>query len=390
MRGAVATTFVNGDFARAIPVVSSLFTVKDFQRNAKEEYVQFLIAESDVRGKFPALTAELGKIGMVATATRSEYVRWLMPTLKSVRMFVGNGVVVTVYKMLPRKAKSRYRGLIPLALFLATLTVVFVDGLLRADSAFAQNVIRDPTMLAIVYTMSLMGILGIHEMGHMIAAKHYGIRISWPYFVPTYPGFFYPTLGAMIRLQSNMPSRNAMFDVGISGPIAGLIVTVIVSIYGASISALIPVEEAEELFGNMQLIELNPSLLMMATMQLTGAAAEDAVLVMSPVMFAAWLGFLLTFLNLIPAAQLDGGHIARATLGSTYHRMLTFAGVGVLFVLLHPVMGILVLLMAWRAPESVPLDDVTPVSQKRKALFFVALGLAVVCAPIPMYLFSLF
>lgn len=386
----MATTFVNGDFARAIPVVSSLFTVKDYQLNSREEYVQFLIGESDIGSKFPALTGALGKMGMVATAKRSEYVRWLMPTLKSVRMSVGNGVVLTVYKMPRRKAKNRYMGLIPLALFLVTITVVFMDGMLRSDSAFAQNGINDPAMLAAVYTMSLMGILGIHEMGHMIAAKHHGIRISWPYFVPTFPGFFYPTLGAMIQIKSNMTSRNAMFDVGISGPIAGLIVTVIVSIYGASISVLIPVEEAQELFGNMQLIELNTSMLMMATMQLTNSAAEDTVLVMSPVMFAAWIGFLLTFLNLIPAWQLDGGHIARAALGSRWHRIVTFAGIGVLFALQYYIFAILVLFLAMRVPESAPLDDVTPLSKKRKALFFVVLGLAVVCAPIPPYLLSLF
>jgi membrane-associated protease RseP (regulator of RpoE activity) len=268
--------------------------------------------------------------------------------------------------------------------------VVFMDGVLRSDSAFAQNGINDPAMLAAVYTMSLMGILGIHEMGHMIAAKHYGIKISWPYFVPTFPGFFYPTLGAMIQIKSNMTNRNAMFDVGISGPIAGLIVTVIVSIYGASISVLIPVEEAQELFGNMQLIELNTSMLMMATMQLTNGAADGMVLVMSPVMFAAWIGFLLTFLNLIPAWQLDGGHIARAALGSRWHRIVTFAGIGVLFALQYYIFAILVLFLAMRVPESAPLDDVTPLSKKRKALFFVVLGLAVVCAPIPPYLLSLF
>jgi membrane-associated protease RseP (regulator of RpoE activity) len=110
------------------------------------------------------------------------------------------------------------------------------------------------------------------------------------------------------------------------------------------------------------------------------------VLVMSPVMFAAWMGFLLTFLNLIPASQLDGGHMTRAALGSRGHRVLTFAGIGVLFALQYPVMAVLVLIMALRAPEGMPLDDVTPISQGRKVLFVVALGLAAICAPIPSYL----
>ncbi len=379
-------TILSGDFSRAIPIVSSLFTVRDFQLNARDDYVQLLIAESEVRGKFPSLLRELKKISMVATAKRSEYFRTPMPTLMTARQSLGKGVVLTLHRVSRQKPKAGYKRMIPLALFLITLTVVFVDGILRSDSEFARMGIDDPVVLAVVYTMSLMGILGIHELGHMIAAKEYGIRISWPYFVPTYPGFFYPTLGAMIRLHSNMPSRNAMFDVGISGPIAGLIVTVIVSIYGSSISVLIPIEEAERLLDDLQLMQLNPSILMMATMQLTGTLTDDAVLVMSPVMFAAWMGFLLTFLNLIPASQLDGGHIARAALGSRGHRKMTFVGIGLLFALFYPVMAVLVLLMALKAPETAPLDDVTPISQNRKILFIVALGLAALCAPLPPFI----
>lgn len=381
-------SILGGDFTRIIPIVSSLFTVKDFQHDPREDYVQFLIAESEVHQKFPSLQSQLGKIGMVATASRSQYLRWLMPTLRSARMSIADGIVLTVHRLPKQKSKKSFLRYLPLILFAITLAVVFVDGIYRADSIFARMGIQDPVTLAAVYTMSLMGILGIHELGHMIAAKHYGLRISRPYFIPTFPGlgFVPPTLGAMIRMKSNMPSRNAMFDVGISGPIAGLAVAIIVSMYGASISVLIPVEEAEQLIGNNQLFELNPSLLMMATMQITGALSDDMVLVMSPVMFAAWLGFLLTFLNLLPASQLDGGHIARATFGSKSHRIMTFASIGVLFAMAYPTMGALVLFLALRAPEIPPLDDVTPVSKGRKILFLVAMGLAAICAPVPAYL----
>lgn len=380
-------SILSGDYTRAMPIVSSLFTVKDFQHNAKDDYVQILIAESDVRHKFPSLLSQLGKIGLVATVTKRQYIRWLMPTLKSARLSISGGTVLTVHRLPQQKAKHTLLRFLPLGLFVVTLTVVFIDGMIRSDSIFARMGIQDPVMLAVVYTMSLMGILGIHELGHMIAAKHYGIRMSWPYFIPMYPGFFSPTLGAMIRLKSNMPNRNAMFDVGISGPIAGLIITVIVSIYGSSISVLIPADEAQRFMEDSQLFELSTSVLMMATMQLTGTLSDDMVLVMSPVMFAAWLGFLLTFLNLIPAAQLDGGHVTRATLGAKYHRLMTFGGIGILFALQYPVMGALVLIMAIKAPENPPLDDVTPLSKRRKILFIVALALAGLCAPLPSYLF---
>jgi membrane-associated protease RseP (regulator of RpoE activity) len=230
--------------------------------------------------------------------------------------------------------------------------------------------------------MSLMGILGIHELGHMIALKHYNIKASWPYFIPGIPGFI-PTFGALITQQSKMPTKNIMFDVGIAGPIAGLIITIIVSIYGSAISTLIPVEQYVKLSEQNQLFSFNSGLLMMATFHMTGKVVENTVLVMSPLLFAAWIGFALTAVNLVPAWQLDGGHLARAMFGEHWHKIITYAGIGVLFLMRFWPMAILVLLFSQRIPSNTPLDDVTPLSRKRKILFFIALGLAVVSAPIP-------
>src|SRR5437867_12277641 len=122
---------------------------------------------------------------------------------------------------------------------------------------------------------------------------------------------------------------------------------------------------------------------MIATMHMTGMVTEGTVLVTSPVLFAAWLGFLITFLNLMPAWQLDGGHLARSALGVRWHKILTYVSIAILFVLGFYFMAVLVLFFSRRSPESAPLDDVTPLSSKRKALFFAALGIAVLCAPIP-------
>jgi membrane-associated protease RseP (regulator of RpoE activity) len=187
-----------------------------------------------------------------------------------------------------------------------------------------------------------------------------------------------------------MTNRNVMFDVGIAGPIAGLIVTIIVSIYGSSISTLITSDEAQRLFeeGRLGPFPFGESLLMMATIQFTGMSVENMVLVSSPVLFAAWVGFLITFINLMPAWQLDGGHITRSALGIRWHKILTYASIAILFAIGLWFMAFLILFFSARAPESAPLDDVTPLSSGRKALFFVALGLAVLCAPIPDSLFG--
>ncbi|AFU60380.1 putative peptidase M50 [Candidatus Nitrososphaera gargensis Ga9.2] len=323
---------------------------------------------------------------MVATAKRSNYFWKLMPTLSSaIRLPIENGgIVISVFKLQKQKPKSGYQRSIPFLLFVAAICLVFVDGIFRSDSPLARTQLQDPILLAAIYTVSLMGILGIHELGHVLANRKYGIKASWPYFIPGIPGIL-PTFGALIVLRANMTNRNVMFDVGVTGPIAGLIVTVIVSIYGSAISTLITTAEAERLFDENQLAPLpfGESLLMVATLHLTGMVVDGTVLVVSPVLFAAWLGFLITFLNLMPAWQLDGGHLTRSALGVRWHKVLTYVSIVILFALRFYPMALLVLFFSLRAPESAPLDDVTPLSSKRKAFFFLALGLAVVCAPIP-------
>jgi Zn-dependent protease len=380
----VATTFLNGDYSRVVPIVSSFFTLKDTQLNVRENYIEFLIADAEIKDKFPILIKELGKNGMVATARKQKYFSRLMPALSSaVRLQIEDGIVITVFKEAPKRKGITKRKL-PLALifFLIAVTFVFYDGFLRSGTTFAKTYVTDPALLAVAYTMSLMGILGIHELGHIIALRHYNIKASWPYFIPGVPGFI-PTFGALITQQSNMPTKNVMFDVGIAGPIAGLIITVIVSIYGASISTLIPVEEYSRLSEENMLFSFNTGLLMLATMHMTGKVVEDTVLVMSPLLFAAWIGFALTSMNLVPAWQLDGGHLARATLGERWHKIITYAGIGALLLMRFWPMAILVLLLSQKIPGNAPLDDVTPLSRKRKMLFFIALGICAVTAPIP-------
>jgi Zn-dependent protease len=379
----VATTFLNSDYSRVIPIVSSFFTLKDTQLNIREEYIEFLIADTDIKDKFPILLKELSKIGMVASARRQKYFSRLMPALSSaIRLQIADGIVIAVFKVPKQKIRVKRKLPLPLIFFAIAVTFVFYDGFMRSGSIFAMTYVSDPVLLTVAYTMSLMGILAIHELGHMIALKHYNIKASWPYFIPGVPGLI-PTFGALITQQSNMPNKNVMFDVGIAGPIAGLIITIIVSIYGSSISTLIPLEEYQTLSEENRLFSFNTGMLMIATLHLTDKVVDNMVLVMSPLLFAAWIGFALTSINLIPAWQLDGGHIARAMFGERWHRIITYAGIGALFLMGFWPMAILVLILSQRMPSTAPLDDVTSLSQRRKMLFFITLGIVIVTAPIP-------
>jgi Zn-dependent protease len=379
----VTTTLLNSDYSRVIPIVSSFFTLKDTQANIREDCIEFLVADTDIKDKFPILLEELSKIGMVASARKQKYFSRLMPALSSaIRLQIADSIVIAVFRI--QKQKIRVKRKLPLHLifFAIAVTFVFYDGFMRSNSIFAKTYVSDPVLLAVAYTMSLMGILGVHELGHMIVLKHYNIKASWPYFIPGVPGFI-PTFGALITQQSNMPNRNVMFDVGIAGPIAGLIITIIVSIYGSSISTLIPIHEYQTLSAENRLFSFNTSLLMIATLHMTDKVIENMVLVMSPLLFAAWIGFALTSINLIPAWQLDGGHLARAMFGERWHGIITYAGIGALFLMGFWPMAILVLILSRRIPSNTPLDDVTSLSQRRRILFFITLGIAIVTVPIP-------
>jgi membrane-associated protease RseP (regulator of RpoE activity) len=284
--------------------------------------------------------------------------------------------------------KSR-RSWIPRALFAATILTVMIDGYYRAINTNSIVKGDDPFYIAALYTISLIGILGIHELGHMIASKRHKLKISWPYFIPGIPILgFIPTFGALIMSRGLIVNRNILFDIGISGPIAGLIVAIIVSTYGAYISPVLPSSQAHELLQKSGLMELHSSILMDATIFLVGKHVPNQEIVMSPVLLAAWFGFLITFLNLLPAWQLDGGHIARATFGAKWHKLLTYASIGVLASTGYYIMALFVLMFSMRSQDVKPLDDISPLSQKRKKMFAFVIVLAFLCAPLPFSIFT--
>ena len=256
-----------------------------------------------------------------------------------------------------------------------------IDGYYKTLGANSLTYIGDPLDFAVLYTISLIGILGVHEAGHLIAAKWHKIRTTWPYFIPGIPVFgLVPTFGAVIQSRGLMVNRNIIFDIAIAGPIAGLVIAVLVSFYGAYTSPILDPEISQVADG---LRKLDDSIFMQIALAAFGKAGSDVEVLMSPVMFAAWIGFLITFLNLLPAWQLDGGHMAHAMFGQKLHRIATYASVGVLFLLRYEMMAIFILIFSMRNMSVRPLDDVSPLSKNRKLLYLVVVILAILCAPLP-------
>jgi membrane-associated protease RseP (regulator of RpoE activity) len=185
-----------------------------------------------------------------------------------------------------------------------------------------------------VFAATLMTILLAHEMGHYVVARRHGIDVSLPYFIPL-PYVSMGTLGAVIRMKAPITRRDALIDVGAAGPLAGLAVAIPLLVWGLATSPVAPVTApvAGSVTEGNSLLYIGLKLLVHG--RYLPAGGVDVQL--SEMGFAAWVGVLLTFINLMPIGQLDGGHVAAAYFGGRHearapwlHRGLLLVGAGVL------------------------------------------------------------
>jgi membrane-associated protease RseP (regulator of RpoE activity) len=237
------------------------------------------------------------------------------------------------------------------------------------------------------YSLSILAILGAHEFGHYYACRYYGVDASLPYFLPV-PIPLTGTLGAFIRIRQQIPTKRALFDIGIAGPIAGFVVIVPVLMIGMYLSQVIEIPK-ENIPGT--LFELGEPLLFKAAAWLTFGTVPDGYTVnMHPVAFAAWFGMLATTLNLFPIGQTDGGHVSYAVLGR-YSTLLSFGTLACLVVLSFVSMSWIVwtVLMAAmlvfigpRHPHTI--DEHVPLDRPRIWVAAFALAMFMLCfSPVP-------
>jgi membrane-associated protease RseP (regulator of RpoE activity) len=169
---------------------------------------------------------------------------------------------------------------------------------------------HDPGVLwhGVPFAAALIGILLVHESGHYVMCVRHRVDASLPYFLPAPPFFVLGTFGAFIRIRSRFPDRRALFDIGAAGPWAGFVVAVAVTVFGLSRSTVLAAPPSAHV------LELGDSLLTAWLTRLV-LGADPARVVLHPVAFAGWVGLFVTSLNLLPAGQLDGGHVVYAARG---------------------------------------------------------------------------
>jgi len=260
-------------------------------------------------------------------------------------------------------------------LLLATLGTTLWAGYQFSLPLVEEGLLENPWQAAVSFSLGLLAILGCHEMGHKLMADRRGIKATFPYFIPV--PFFLGTFGAVIKMKTRPYDRNALFDVGAAGPISGFIALIPLTILGVYWSFPLPVE-------NMQEFMVLPSPLLFDWLSESIAnIPQGGDLLLHPLALAGWVGMLITALNLLPVAMLDGGHISRALFGSKFHWLISFFGVGITFLLGYWLFGVIILVFAMRRHPG-PTDDLIPLSKGRKLLSFGLLGILFICAA-PIY-----
>ena len=241
------------------------------------------------------------------------------------------------------------RNIINIALFFTTLGTVFLSGYILSNSDI---------MGALLFTGAIMAILGSHEMGHKLLADKHNVDATYPYFIPSPPWpFGIGTFGAVIRQKAIPPNKDALFDIGFTGPITGFIIATIVTIIGIQLSTYVPPEP--------DAVYLSVPLLFQVIMRLFPPSGAGGAIQMHPVAFAGWVGMVVTMLNLVPSGMFDGGHIARSVLGEKWHQIISYAGIVLLALIGWWLMAILALFFS-AAKHPGPLDDVSKLTTRRK------------------------
>ncbi|MCH2590569.1 MAG: site-2 protease family protein [Planctomycetales bacterium] len=238
----------------------------------------------------------------------------------------------------------------------------------------ASEINRAMLWSGLQFTTAVMGILLAHEMGHYLQAIRYGVPATLPFFIPM-PISPFGTMGAVILQQAGSANRRALFDIAITGPLAGLVVTIPITLWGLQSVEVIDLPENP---AYPILVYGDPPLLRWMMAWVHGPLSENQTVLLNPLVFAGWVGIFITALNLLPIGQLDGGHILYSLIGKSAHVVaigLLFAAAGYMLYSRDPSFIVLLLLLLLMGPKHPPTaDDTMPLGAGRHVLGWLTLA----------------
>lgn len=267
----------------------------------------------------------------------------------------------------------------------AGATLAGQNSLFSALLESAPHLILPAVRAGAPFAITLLSILGVHELGHYVAARWHGVAATLPYFIPMPVGGL-GTLGAFISVRSPMKNRTVLFDIGLAGPIAGFVVALPLLVMGLLLSEPVPFYTQ-----GLTLRVLGSSLLVDAVTDLLLDLEATQTLALHPIFFAAWFGVLITGINLLPIGQLDGGHVAYGLLGRNAHHVAR----GTLILLLVAGFALSSTWLLWALfvlfgglHHPPPLNDITGVDSPRKIMGLLAAALFfLIITPVPFLRF---
>jgi Zn-dependent protease len=293
-------------------------------------------------------------------------------------------------RFVPIQKEKKSDTRINYALFFATLATIAIGGFMQATSPVFLTLfypgtasVFDMLFTTVFFILALMGIIFTHEMGHYQTAKRRGIQATLPYFIPGLPQIG-GTFGAFIQQKSPPKSRKDLFDLGVAGPWAGFLVTLLVLVVGFLISVPVTAEELiaiDEAFPGMSGSLPVPYIFVILEMIFSDFIPVGGTIYLHPVAFAGWVGCLVTSLNLFPTGQLDGGHALRAIVNEKWHKYISYGAIAVMFLVGFYLMAVLVLMMSMGGTHPGALDDTVPVSKSRIVLFVISMIVLVLAIP---------
>ncbi len=285
-----------------------------------------------------------------------------------------------------------------LVLFLLTFASVLYVGTLQALNEIASSNLGEALRMAenplpelwrgLPYAVSVLLILGAHELGHYFAARRHKLAVTLPYFLP-FPFSMLGTLGAAIQLREPMRSRKVLLEVGAAGPLAGLVFAIPIVLLGLATSSVMALSEVG---GGM--VEGNSILYAGFKVLMFGEFLPNAErdVFINSIAWAGWIGLFITGLNLIPVGQLDGGHVMYALFGKRARLLYlpTIIAMGVLIYFTGITLLFMLVLIILMGPNyAVPLNDITPLTGTHRAVAVATLVIFVlVFVPVPLTTFE--
>jgi membrane-associated protease RseP (regulator of RpoE activity) len=353
------------------PLVRSAFTIRDtFSRgDGSTEYsVQY---DGGSKAAFKTLYVKLGTIGFTPHLSGSE----------------ENAVLVVTKNEEPPQSTART----PVFLLLLSVVAIIATGW-GVGIIYSQAVGGNVLLVGASFVLAVTAVLISRDLAQRFVARRRGNVSSLQYYLPNIPLFvslpvlyYLPTFGSITFLRSPTIDRDALFDFYFLGAIAGVAVAFVVALVGAPDAVVYAVGQSGSTLSS------NPSLLQTLALtiggnSLTASTPSGEVALFSPIEIAAWIGFLISFFSLVPAALLDGGRMATLVLGERGSRITTMVTAFLLVAIDVPnywVLFLLIFLLAAIQPSNETLDSISGISQSRRFLFLFAMLLVVLCIPIP-------